>query len=83
MIFFVVVAKSKKLYFEFFGGHYSQNEIFSQKSDPVNFLPLRQPNFLWSFRKILYAVLGKTCLPADMLTYWHNDNREIIGPLFP
>ena len=81
--FFFCCCKVQKTLFWVFWGHYSQNEIFSQKSDPVNFLPLRQPNFLWSFRKILYAVLGKTCLPADMLTYWHNDNREIIGPLFP
>ena len=26
-------------------GHYPQNEIFSQKSGSVSFLPLRHPNF--------------------------------------
>ena len=44
-------AKSKKPYFWGVLGHYPQNEIFSQKSDSVMFLPSRHPNFMRSFRK--------------------------------
>ena len=43
---------------------------FFQKSDSVTFLPLRHPNFMRSFRKILRAVMEKTCLTTDILTYW-------------
>ena len=44
--------------------------VFSQKCSSVNFLPLRHPNFMRSFRKILWAILEKMCLPTDILTYW-------------
>ena len=50
-------------------GHYPQNKIFSQKSGSVSFLPLRQPNFMRSFRKTLGAVLERTRLPIAILTY--------------
>ena len=63
-------AKSQKPYFGGVLGHFSQNEIFPKKSDSVRFLPLRHPNFIRSFRKTLWAVLEKTCLPNDILTYW-------------
>ena len=62
--------KSKKPYFWGVSGHYCQNEIFSQKSGSISFLPLRHPNAMRSFRKILWAVLEKTCSPTDTLTYW-------------
>ena len=47
---------------------------FSQKSGSVSFLPLMHRNFMRSFRKILWAILDKTCLPTDILTYrqWWN-----------
>ena len=61
-------AKCKKPYFCGVFGYYPQNEIFSQKSGSVSFWLLRHPNFLSSFRKVLWAVLDKTCLPTDILT---------------
>ena len=42
---------------------------FFQKSGSVIILLLRHPNFMRSFRKILSAVLEKTRLPTDKLTY--------------
>ena len=60
-------VKSKKPYFGGVLGHYRQSEIFSQKSGCASFLPLRQPNFMRSFRKILWGIL-KTCLPTDIVT---------------
>ena len=62
-------AKSKNPCFLGVLGYYPQNEIFSKKSGFVSFLPLRHPNFMGSFRKILRAVLKKTRLPTDILTY--------------
>ena len=43
----------------------------------LSFLPLRHPNFMRSFRKILSTVLEKTRLPTGIL-----NSGEIIGPLF-
>ena len=60
-------AKSKKHYFQGIFGHYPQNEIFSQKSSPASFLPLRHPNFMRSFRKILRAFLQKKRLHSDII----------------
>ena len=40
----------------------------SQKSGSVSFLPLRHPNFMKSFRKIISAVLENKRLPTDILT---------------
>ena len=71
-------AKSKKSYLWGVFGHYPQHEIFSQKSCSVSFLPLRHPNFKRSFRKILYAVLEKTLLPSDILTYWYTDILTVV-----
>ena len=61
-------AKFKKPYFGGVFGHYSQNEIFPQKPGSVSCFPLRHPNFMRSSRKILSAVLEKTCLLTDILT---------------
>ena len=55
----------------------SQNEIFPKKSGSVSFLPLRQPNFMRSFRKMSWAILDKTRLPTDILTYWQWWNHRI------
>ena len=66
----IFLENSKKPYFGGVLGHSPKNKIFSKKSHSISFLPLRHPNFMRSFRKILWAVLGKTCLPADILTYW-------------
>ena len=63
-------AKSQNPCFLGVLGYYPQNEIFSKKSGSVSFLPLRHPNFMGSFREILRAVLKKTRLPTDILTYW-------------
>ena len=54
----------------------SKNEIFFKKFGSVSFLPLRQPNFMRSFRKILCVVLEKTPLPTDILTYWQLWNHN-------
>ena len=45
--------------------------FFYQKSSSVSFLPLRHPNFMRSFRKILWAILEKTHLPTDILIQLH------------
>ena len=63
------VAKSKKPYFGGVVGHYSQNEIFSKKYSCQFFNLKRHPNFMKSFRKILWSVLEKTHLPTDIMTY--------------
>ena len=63
-------AKSKKTYFWGVFGHYPQNEMFSQNSSSVSYLPLRHPIFMRNFRKILWGVLEKTLLCTDNLTYW-------------
>ena len=63
-------CKIKKIPFLGVFGHYPQNEIFFQKSDYVSFLRLKQPNFMRSFRQILWAVLEKMSLPTDVLIYW-------------
>ena len=73
------LAKSKNPYFWGVFGHYPQNEIFSQKSGSVSFLLLKHPNFMRSFRKILWAVWRKH---VYLLTYWHTGSGQIIGPLF-
>ena len=62
-------AKPKKLYFLGVFGHYLQNEIFPQKPSSVSFLPLRHPNFMKIFRKMLRALLEKMHLLTDILTY--------------
>ena len=69
-------VKSKKPYFWSVFGHYHQNEIFSQKSCSLSFLHLRHANFMRSFRKILQAVLEKTCLLTDIPTYWQLWNHR-------
>ena len=62
MDYFLVKSKIPPFWGVF--GHYPQNEIVSLKSGSVIFLPLRDPNFMTSFRKILSAVLEKTRLPT-------------------
>ena len=56
-------------------GQYPQNKIFSWNSDFVSFLPLKhevsEKSYKLFWRKHVY-----------LLTYWHTDNGEIIGPLF-
>ena len=64
----IFFAKSKKPYFWGAFEYYPQNEIFSQKSGSISFSPLRHPNFMRSFRKILRALLQKMRLPTDILT---------------
>ena len=45
---------------------------FFQKIQLCQFFNLkRHPNFMKSFRKILWSVLEKTHLPTDIMTYWH------------
>ena len=61
-------AKSKKHHFWGIFGHYPQNEIFFKKSGSVTFLPLIFPNFMQSFRKLLWVVLQKN---DNWLTDWH------------
>ena len=68
---YLFFAKSKKTFFGVFLG------IILKTSDSVSFLPLRHPNFMRSFREILWSVLKK-----NAFTYWHTDSDEIIGPLF-
>ena len=76
-IFFYKIPKT---YFQGIFGHYPQKiEIFSPKSSSISFSPIRHPNFMTSFRKILWAILEKTCLPIDIMTYWHG---EILGAIF-
>ena len=70
---FLFFTKSKKPYLWGVFGNYPQNEICSQKSGYVRFLPLRHPNFMRRFRKILWAVSEKTRLPNDILTYWQTE----------
>ena len=53
-------------------GNYPQNKTFSKKSSSVSFLLLRHPNFMRSFRKILWAMLEKTRLLTDILKYWED-----------
>ena len=65
-------CKTQKTYFWGVFGQYPKNLA-------VNFLPLRHPNFMRSFRKILWAILEKTRLPTDVLTYWHWWNHRTIG----
>lgn len=74
LIFFLILENPKKPYFWGVLGHFAQNEIVPQKSGSISFLPLRPPNFMGSFRKIVWAVLEKTSLPSDILTYlqWWN-----------
>ena len=64
-----------------FFGHYSQNEIFSQKSGSVSFLPLKHPNFMRSFTKILWAVSEKTRLSTNILTreQFRRSQRPVVG----
>ena len=63
-------AKLKKSYFWVFLGIIPKMNFFFQKSGCVSFLRLKQPNFMRSFREILWAVLEKTRLPTDILIYW-------------
>ena len=72
-LFFFFFCKIQKKTFWGCFWNYPQSEIFSQKSGSVSFLPLRHPNFLRNFRKILWAVLTKTGSPTDTLTLmWWN-----------
>ena len=77
---YLFFAKSKKPFFGGVFGDYPQNEIFSQTFDSVSFLPLRRPNFVRSFREILWSILKNK--RVYVLTYWHTDSDEILGPLF-
>ena len=84
----IFFAKSKKPYFWDVFMYYPQNEIFSQKSGSVSFLPLRNPNlmksFMKSFRKILRVNLEKTRLPTDILTVvksWDPFSPKGRGPI--
>ena len=61
-------AISKKCYFWGVLGHCSQNEIFSQSSGPVSFLPLTHPNVTRRFKKIIWAILEKMHLYINVLT---------------
>ena len=60
----------KNLIFGGVFGLYPQNEILSLKSSSVSVLPLRHPNFMRSFTKLVSDVLKKTRLPTDILTQW-------------
>ena len=66
-------VKLKKPHFWGIFGHYPQNEFFFKKSGFVSFLHLRHPNFMQSFRKILWAVLEEKMLLTDLLTGWLTD----------
>ena len=79
LIFFLILENPKKPYFWGVLGHFAQNEIVPQKSGSISFLPLRPPNFMRSFRKIVWAVLEKTSLSSDILTYLQCWNHR---PLF-
>ena len=73
--------------FRVFWGIVPKIRFFSQKFGSVSFSTLRHPNFMRSFRKALWAVLEKTRLPTDiltywLLTYWNHSGGEIIGPLY-
>ena len=69
MDYFFFFCKIRKPYFVGVFERFPQNEIFLQKSGTGSFLPLQQPNFMRSFKKIIRAVLEKTCLPTDILKY--------------
>ena len=60
----LIFAKSKKPYFWGVFGHYPKMRFLPE----MRFLPLRQPNFMRSSRKILWAVSEKMHLPIDILT---------------
>ena len=49
--------------------HYPQNDIFPQKIRLCQFFSLRHPNLMKRLRKILWAILEKTCLHTEILTY--------------
>ena len=53
LIFFLILENPKKPYFWGVLGHFAQNETVPQKSGSISFLPLRPPNFMRSFRKIV------------------------------
>ena len=76
LIFFV---KSTKPYFLRYFWALSPNWDFSSKIQLYQFLPLRHPNFMRSFKKILWAALEKK---VYLLTYQHTDSGEIIGTVF-
>ena len=71
-------VKSKKPYSWGIFGHSPKNQIFSKKSGSARFLALRHSNFMGSSRKILSAVLEKTRLTTDQLTYWHIDILTVV-----
>ena len=50
--------------------------IPKMKSGSISFSHDRHPNFMRSFRKILYAILEKKFLPTDVLTYWQCWNHR-------
>ena len=60
-------VKSKKPYSWAIFDYYFHNEVFSKKSDSVNFLPFSHSNFMWNFRKILWAILEKS---VYLMRYW-------------
>lgn len=63
------LAKTKKNFFGGIFGILPQN-ILSEKSGFVSFLPLRHPNFVRNIRQIVWAILEKTWLLTDLLSYW-------------
>ena len=74
-------AKSKKTYFGGVFGHYTQNEIISEKSGSVSFLLLRQPNFMRS--KITFLTSSNKpvfILFAEFCKKWFAFIRKFIFP---
>ena len=66
LFFFVFLQNPNKPYFLDILGHYSHTEIFPQKIRLCQFLPLRHPNFMRSFKKPYEPLLRKW---VYLLTY--------------
>ena len=60
-------------------GPYPQIEIFSKNPAPSGFYSWGTLTSLDISEK---SVLENMLLPTDILTYWHTDRGEIIGPFF-
>ena len=61
---------------------FSYSVLFFLISVFYNFLPSGHSSFMWNFRKILWAILDKKCLPIDILTYWPTNNGDFKGSFF-
>ena len=67
-------SKYKKPYFWGIFWHYLKSEFFFQKIRLRQFSTLRHPNFMQTFRTILWAVFKKNGYwPTDWLTDWLTD----------